>query len=122
MTPKKINEISGMPQMGVAFNGWLNTITLKKITQEVKNGFVTDSEEDISFKGVVQPLSAKNLMLKSEGQRAFQWLQIHCFSTELNLKVNDRIKFKDKIYKLMNIWSWELNNFIEYHIVEDFQE
>ena len=117
---KNINQISSMPKMGLAFNGWQNTITLKIITQTVTNGLITQQEVTKTFKGVIQPLSPKEINLKPEGQRAFAWLQIHCFSGDLNLNVNDRIFYNNKTYKLMAILDYSLNNYIEYHLTEDF--
>lgn len=119
---KTLNNYSGMPQMGAAFSGWLGLISIVKITQTELNGFVTDVQSNpIIFKGTIQPLTAKEIVLKPEGQRAWGWLQIHCFSGNLNLVGNDRIIYKEKLYKVMNIWDYSLNNYIEYHIIQDFE-
>lgn len=118
---KKINEISNMPQMGAAFSGWQTSVTITKITQEVVKGLLTSTEVDYTFKGVVQPLNPKSIELKPEGQRAFTWLQIHCFSGNLNLIPNDRIIYNGVTYKVMDIWDYSLNNFIEYHIIQDYE-
>lgn len=118
---KKINQLSGMPQIGAAFSGWQTKIALVVITQTIVDGLTVDTPKTITFNGVVQPLSAKQIALKPEGQRAWAWLQIHCFSGNLNLKNNDRIKFNERFYKVMGVWDWSLDNYIEYHAVEDFQ-
>lgn len=119
--PKYLNEITMMPQMSQAFLGWSTKVTLLKVTQTVALGDVTNSLDEISFIGVVQPLGAKQIALKPEGQRAWQWLQIHCVSSDLDLDVNDRIQFCNKIYKVMAKNDYSLNNYIEYHAVEDFE-
>lgn len=119
---KKINQISSMPQMSVAFSGWNSNITLKVITQTVdSSGYVSNAERDITFKGVIQPLEPKKIALKEEGQRAFTWLQIHCLKRELNLSTNDRIVYDSKKYKVMAVNDYSLNNFVEYHVIEDYQ-
>lgn len=111
-----------MPQIAAAFSGWLGLISIVKVTQTETDGFVTDVQSNpIIFKGTIQPLTAKEIVLKPEGQRAWAWLQIHCFSGNLNLVGNDRIIYKDKLYKVMNIWDYSLNNYIEYHIIQDFE-
>jgi hypothetical protein len=116
---KKINELSGMPQIQVAFNGWLNPITLATITQSVVDGLLVDTQTDVTFQGVIQPLKAKEIENKPEGFRAFKWLQIHCIAGSLNLDNNDRIIYNNTKYKVMGIYDYSLDNFIEYHIVED---
>lgn len=118
---KTINQISGMPQMNAAFSGWFNTITLKKITQDVVAGFLEQIEQDLIFKGVIQPLSAKQIALKPEGQRAFTWLQIHCLASDANLNVDDRIIYNSKLFKIMALKDYSLNNYIEYHAIEDYE-
>lgn len=117
----KLNELNGMPQMEAAFAGWASVITLKVITQTIVDGFVTDSESNISFQGVIQPLSPNKLYFKPEGQRSFEWLQIHCLNREINLNTNDRIVYNNKRYKVMAKSDYGLNNYIEYHAIEDYE-
>lgn len=143
------NRVSGMPQIGAAFAGWLQVITIKKRNQTVVDALVTygapatwDGSGDadawdvpgetydkplppvtaITFKGTIQPLSPKLIALKPEGQRAWEWLQIHCFSGPLNLRNNDQIIYNGKDYKIMGINDYSLNGFIEYHAIEDYQD
>ena len=122
MPPKTISQSSGMPQMTVAFAGWQSKINLVRITQEIINGFPEDIEEKIFFQGVIQPLSARQLMLKPEGERSWTWLQIHCFAGNLNLVPNDKIIYNNVRYKIMASKDYSLNNYIEYHATLDYQE
>ncbi len=122
MSRRPLNLGSGMPQMGPAFQGWQKKITVVKITQTIVNGLTVDAEQTISFQGTIQPLSPKNLVLKPEGMRSWKWLQIHAFSGSLNLVDNDRIEYGGDRYKVMGLYDYSLNNFIEYHLVRDFQD
>ncbi len=121
MSPVPLNLQSGMPHVGRAFAGWSKTITLGKITQTVANGFVTDTIAPFTFQGVIQPLSAKSIYLKPEGQRAFEWLQIHCVAGSANLNTNDRIVYNGKTFKIMAQRDYSLDGYIEYHAIEDYQ-
>lgn len=118
---KFLSEVNMMPQMGLAFSGWMKSVTLLKVTQTVSLGDVENSLEEICFLGVIQPLGAKSIALKPEGQRAWQWLQIHCVSSDLDLNVNDRIQFCGVNYKIMAKNDYSLNNYIEYHAVKDYE-
>lgn len=120
MPPKTINQLSGMPQMVAAFQGWMSKITIGIITQTVVDNFTQDTQTDITFQGTVQPLSPRQIALKPEGQRAWEWLQIHCFSGNLNLHPNDRIIYNSEQYKVMADNDYSLNNYIEYHLVRDY--
>jgi hypothetical protein len=146
---KPLNQSSGMPQMGAAFAGWAKIITIYRRNQIVIDelvGYVDDlnkwdqggienwdtptAEFDqpvatvtkITFKGTIQPLSAKQISLKPEGQRSWEWLQIHCFSGPLNLDTNDIIIYNGKNFKIMGVWDYSLNNYIEYHAIRDYQD
>lgn len=119
---KALNKISNMPQIRAAFNDWTYDITLIKITQAVTDGILAQTEVPINFRGTVQPLSPEEVQLKPEGQRAWPWLQIHCISDfDTNLRINDRIQYADKKYKVMARLDYSLNNYVEYHLVEDYQ-
>ncbi len=107
--------------MGAAFAGWMKPITLIRITQSITDGLVTDNEASITFQGTIQPLSPRMIALKPEGQRAWEWLQIHAFAGSLNLDDNDRISYNDKRFKVMATNDYSLNNYIEYHVVRDYE-
>lgn len=117
---KSIGASTGMPKMGLAFSGWLSKITLAKIVQSVTAGLVSETQTDIVFDGVVQPLNAKQIALKPEGQRAWQWYMIHCFSGPLDLNNNDLIYYDGQRWKVMGKWDYKLDNYIQYDIVKDF--
>ena len=119
--PKKLNESGPLPQMDGAFNGWESTLFLITTTQEMVDGLSVPKTTEARFQGVKQPMSAKNIALKPEGQRAWQWYTVHVKTSQLNLTVDDKIKLGDTIYKVMGRWPWEDANYIEYHIVEDFE-
>ena len=110
-----------MPQIATALLSWGRTVTLFKVTQTNTDGLVTDDLVQYSFRGVIQPLSPKELELKPEGQRAWEWLQIHAVSSCLNLQPNDKIQYNNKFYKVMLQNDYSLNGYVEYHLVYDYQ-
>jgi hypothetical protein len=121
-----LNQLSGMPQMRAAFAGWFSRITLDVITQDVSaEGYVDSIEKKYTFQGTVQPLDPEKIKLKPEGQQSWEWLQIHCVvdsNPAFNLKTNDRILFNCRKYKVMAKYDYSLNNYIEYHIIYDYQD
>lgn len=122
MSRRPLNESAGQPQLPVAFSDWQSSITLEKVIQDVDGfGLVYEHKVTLTFKGMIQPLSPKALMLKPENLRAFTWLQIHCFSGA-NLNDNDLIEYAGNRYKIMALLDYSLNGFIEYHAVADFHK
>jgi len=122
MGAKKLNQVNLMPQINAAFAGWFSSITLTVITQTINAlGFMDDTTTSLVFNGVVQPMSAEDLQLKPEGLRSFTWLMIHCKAGDLNLKTNDIIVYSGRKYKVMGVKDYSLNNYIQYDILEDYQ-
>jgi hypothetical protein len=114
-----------LPRIQSAFLGWVDTVTLKKITQTFVDGEKVPSETIISFNGTVQPYKAsKNelLVMEQQGDRNWRWVQIHCFDVNSNVRLypSDKIEYQDTVYKIMQLNDYSQNGFIEYIAIEDY--
>lgn len=119
----KNRTLSGfMPNMANTLSGWESPLTLIKITQNVVEGDVIQTETPINFMGVWQPLRDEQLQFKPEGQRSWSWYWIHAKSGTLNLQTQDKIKFQGKRYKVMSVKDYSLDGFIEYEVILDYQD
>lgn len=118
----KISQMNNMPKVHAAFRGWESDVVLTIITQTNVDGFVQNVEKEIKFRGTVQPLKAQEIQLKPEGQRSFEWLQIHAQAGDTNLNTNDRIRYFGRDFKIMALNDYTANGFIEYHAVKDFED
>lgn len=108
--------------MEAAFSGWMQNMTFEVITQVVgDDGFVTDQTTVYSFKGTFQPLSAEEIQLKPDGQRSWEWAQIHVKSGSVVLSTNDRFIYNGKTFKVMGVKDYSLNNYVEYHVIADYE-
>jgi hypothetical protein len=116
-----LSSLSNMPNVSNAITCWASNITLIKITQSIVDFEKHTEKEEISFVGVIQPLKAEVIKYDRDGQHSWEWLQIHSFSGSLNLKTTDRIQINGTIYKVMGIFDYSRNGYIEYNIVKDYQ-
>lgn len=114
---------SGMPQIRSALNGWTRRITCTRRAQTVKNdGFVKNIDKSFIFWGTIQPLSPNQIELKPEGQRSWQWYQVHCRTNDASLLLpNDIITYIGQTYKIMGQNDYSLNGMVEYHAIKDYQ-
>lgn len=110
----------GLPKIKFALNGWEYNITLNKITSSIVDYVKQDVIEEISFKGVIQPLTAEQLRLKPLESRSWEWLMIHT-RTYSELETNDLIEYEGKKYKVMMKKDYNLNGYYEYHLVKDYE-
>lgn len=119
---KNLNSFSGMPNMANTLTGWEVPLSLVRVTQDIQEGYLTTVETTIDFQGVWQPLKDERLELKPEGQRSWEWIWIHAKSGTLNLNTADKVKFNNKKYKVKNKKDYSLNGYVEYELVEDYEE
>lgn len=118
----KATDANSMPWVDGALSGWTSTVCFMRIKQYVVDGLVKENKYPITFRGVVQPLEPKALYLKPEGQRAFTWLQVHVAGGHLDLKVNDKVEYRDKRFKIMAKLNYSQNDYEELHMIEDRDE
>lgn len=121
MSAKPLNFGSGMPQVSGVLAGWMKSITLQKRQQLTNDGLVSYVNTDITFSGTIQPLSPRQIALKPEGQRAWEWLQIHAVAGTKNIADNDQIVYNGIIFKVMATKDYSLNGYIEYHLAREYQ-
>ena len=110
----------GIPKIKVALNGWESLITMTKVTQSVVDYETVTTEEDVSFKGVVQPLTAEALRVKPLEERSWEWLMIHT-KTSVEIFTGDFITYSGKKYKVMFEKDYSLNGYYEYHLVKNYE-
>ena len=113
---------NNLPQLNRPIECWQIPIQLIKITQSIVNGDKVENREVITFRGVVQPLRDEQLQFKPEGQRSWQWLWIHALTSVQNLQTQDKIEFNNKRYKVMSVKDYSLYGYIEYELVQDYEE
>jgi hypothetical protein len=112
---------TAMPQQRASIGRWAQRMTFTLRTQSIiDDGLVNYTEEDITFRGVLQPLAPKEIMLKPEGQRAWTWLRLQCFS-KTRFNVNDQVTYNGTLYKIMAESDYTLSGSREYHVVRDYQ-
>jgi len=109
-----------IPKIQFALNGWESPITMIKVTQSIVDYVTVETKESISFKGVIQPLTAEALQVKPLEQRSWEWLMIHT-RINIELQTNDLIEYEGKQYKVMFEKNYSLNNYYEYHLVKNYE-
>lgn len=117
-----LNKQPSMPQISAAFANWTIPIYLKVITQSIVNGFVVNSERSVNVRGVWQPLTPEQIMLKPEGQRSWEWVDFHVEGKSVVFATNDRVLKDGLLYKIMALNNYSFSNFTEYHLIRDYEE
>ena len=110
-----------MPKVNIAFGGWLRPLTFNCITQSIVDFEVVNVNDVVTFNGVIQPLSPRQVALKPEGQRAWIWVQIHA-EPGCTLEPHDTISDDAHSYRIMAVLDYTAQGYLEYHAVQDYTE
>lgn len=117
-----LNQNSGtLPDVSTALKNWMQPMTFGLVTKVVENFQVKETMLNISFQGVWQPFSPKQLLLKPEGQRSWSWFWLHA-ETGLNLEPDQVVTYVNKQYRVMAKNDYNLYGYVEYHLIEDFTD
>lgn len=115
-----LNQNSGTcPDMSTSLLNWYQQMTFGVITKVVSDFQVIESVVETQFMGIWQPLTGRQLMMKPEGQRAWEWWKLHA-DLAIDLKIDDIIIYLTKQYRVMAKKNYSLYQFQEYDLVEDW--
>jgi hypothetical protein len=108
-----------VPDVSGALTDWFQPMAFVRVQksavgyQALETGIVTN------FRGVIQPLSARRLILKPEGQRAWSWFQLHA-DTSLVLSVDDVVMYQGVQTRVMAKSDFQIYGYVEYELVQDY--
>ena len=119
----KIDQIvDSLPDLSDVMTQWEVPMTANYVTQSVVDGVVTDTAVSKAIKGIMQPLKAEEIMLKDEGQRSWDWYQVHIREAAYGELFTTQILIINSIpYKIKAKKDWVLNGYREYHAIRDFE-
>lgn len=113
-------QYPGLPNMGDALLGLFQPLELAKVETRIENAVAVEVIRPLPAQGVVQPMSARQLALKPEGERTWKWKLIHC-APGLVLAPNDVIQYKAERYRVNGQWDFSEYGYLLYEVVNDFQ-
>jgi hypothetical protein len=116
-----LNNIA-VPNVADVLEGWMTTVTAGRVTKTIVDGEVVETTSNFTFQGMIQPFSAIDLQILSEGERHWEWVKVYTQYTNLN--VDDKIAINGKVYRIMNKTFYEQfgYGFYRYDMVNDYTE
>lgn len=116
-TLDSVGDTNGLPNVSAAVVKWFKPLSFVLITKENIVGHVSESGVEVNTLGVWQPLNARQVSYKPEGQRDWDWIQMHCLP-DVVLKMDD-VVVRNRSYRVNAIKDYRQYGYIEYHLVED---
>lgn len=111
---------SSVPNMSTTLLQWFQPMTFTLIAKQNVNFLVEETPTNYSFRGVWQPFSDQQLLIKPEGQRAWSWFMLHSDVT-LKLDPDDAVIYNGIRYRVMGKRDYTEYQYLEYHIILDYQ-
>lgn len=117
---KPLFDKSGsVPDVSGALQDYYQPMVFTPVAKIVEGFQVAEVGNPINFRGVIQPFTGRQLLLKPEGQRAWTWFDLHS-DPVLTLKVDDVVLWNGKQTRVMFISNNTLYGFVNYHLVQDW--
>ncbi len=108
-----------VPDVSGAILDWFQAMTFTVIAKSISAFQVVETPTVVNFRGVIQPLSGRQIMMKPEGQREWDWLLLYS-DTALQLNIDDVVTYIGVQYRVMAKKDFSLYGYMDYHIVEDY--
>jgi hypothetical protein len=113
-----LNANSGtVPNVGDALLNWFQPLTFGVVTTTVQNFRSVQTQVQVQCKGVWQPFTDKQLMLKPEGERARSWWWLHA-DPSLTLEPDSVVTYLGVQYRVMSQKDYRLYGYVEYQLVQ----
>jgi hypothetical protein len=110
---------NNLPSMDSGMCDWFVPMVFTTIQKTRKNFKIIEVPTETNFKGVWQPLSARQVSQKPEGQRAWSWFLVHSCTT-LILLPDEVIIYKGIKYRVKAQTDYSEYGYIEYHLILDY--
>lgn len=117
-TPLNANT-GTLPDVSDAMLNYFQPMTFGVVTKTVVNFQAVETMVDVSFQGVWQPLTERQLYLKPEGERAWSWYWLHA-EPALILDTDQVVVYLGVQYRVMTNKDYRLYGYVEYHLVQDW--
>ncbi|MCK4782531.1 MAG: hypothetical protein KAV87_02190 [Desulfobacteraceae bacterium] len=122
ITDANEGRVGPFPQVGGILPAWQKAMTLKKVTDTIVDFGNVKTETDFEFQGVFEPMPAREIYLKPEGQRNWKWWSLW---TKTGIEINNGdivVDFKSLRFRVMKKTDWAQAGYIKFDLVEDYKE
>lgn len=108
-----------LPDMNDALLQYFQPMVFSQIVKTVVNFKNVETPTDTLFRGVMQPFTDRQLLMKPEGQRSWIWQMLHA-EPRLALKTDDVVTYHGVQYRVMSKKDFSDYGYVELHLVQDY--
>lgn len=108
-----------LPNMETAILDYFQPMTFTTIVKTITAYSVVETPTNVDFKGVWQPLTPEQLMIRPWGQRGWPTFILHS-DTTLQLSIDDVVTYKSVQYRVRARADFKLYGYMYYEIEQDY--
>lgn len=117
-TPLNV-QTGTIPDVEGGMRDWFQPMVFTQVAKDIVGYQNSEAATPINFRGVMQPFSERQLMLKPEGQRAWTWLWLHS-DPVLTLQVDEVVNYLGVQTRVMSRKDYSIYGYVEYQLVQDW--
>lgn len=114
-----LESATALPGMASTLLGWFRPLVLIRVVKTLVNFEVKEVEQPESCRGVIQPLTNRELELKPEGQRTWRWVMLHT-TQDIQLNLDEEFSIGGVKYRVMGDKGYSDYGFIYYELVQGY--
>lgn len=108
-----------LPSLMAAVTTWFRPLVLGRVRKTVVDFEIKEYIHEVTCRGVIQPHGPRELKLKPEGQRSWNWQMLHT-TPDVNLDTDEEFKIKGTPYRVMSKQDWSEYGYVQYELVQDY--
>ncbi len=109
-----------VPDVSNGIMDLMHNVTVGVMQKNNVNGYSKEVPIYIKTMAVRQPFKPRQLEIKPEGQRSWQWFRMHML-VNVRLKVDDRFSMDNVFYRVMSASDYSEFGYYEYDVIQDYQ-
>ena len=116
-----VGAVSQAPNVSSVLNGCLDPVTFTVVTksQDPVTMEIIDTTRSVTTLAAIQPLRTRELAMKPEGERSWQWYKIFALP-DLMMKLGDMVTIGAETFRVMGSRNWRSKGYMYYEIVDTF--
>lgn len=117
--PLSQQQMGTVPNVAGGFADYYQPMVFETVGKIVNGFMLEETGNPLNFRGVIQPLTNRQLYLKPEGQRAWTWFMLHS-DPALVLNVDDVVIWRGKQTRVMSRKDYAMYGYIYYELCQDW--
>jgi hypothetical protein len=108
-----------LPSVTSAVQAFFRPLILVFVQKTVVDFEISEARKELRCLGTIQPFSARELRIKPEGQRSWNWQMLHT-TPEVKLKNDMEFTAQGIRYRVMSQLGYQNYGYIMYELVQDY--